>query len=147
MPRTQWAPCTFASGTIRLQYIVNSASTERLALGASSESNSSGTPPKPTSQGTPLYGIPAKCRTLSRSRPPHPQSVAPAANSVWSLKPRLLYKLRPSSDKTPPPGRQAPPSFCLCGVIQSSDWVCGSRPRLQTDRLLPFFRPKDRALG
>lgn len=57
------------------------------------------------------------------------RSVAAPQPENWSLKPRLLHRFRPGSDKTPPPGRQAPPSFLPCGVIQSGDWVCGARPR------------------
>ncbi|XP_006178885.2 proline-rich transmembrane protein 1 isoform X2 [Camelus ferus] len=85
---------------------------------------------------------PSKCSTPSRA----PWVTAPQPGD-WSLKPRLLHRLRPSSDKTPPPGRQAPPSFFPCGVIQSGDWVCGARPRPQTDRLLPFSWRKSRTRG
>ncbi|XP_063489295.1 proline-rich transmembrane protein 1 isoform X1 [Symphalangus syndactylus] len=114
---------------LRIQFLRNPSKTHTARDAAFRDP---GQTPDPQSLQAPS---PSKCSAPSR------------ATSVWSLKPRLLYKLRPSSDKTPPPGRQAPPSFLLRGVIQSSDWVCGPRPRPQTDRPLPFFRQKDPALG
>ncbi|XP_053457315.1 proline-rich transmembrane protein 1 isoform X1 [Nycticebus coucang] len=49
-------------------------------------------------------------RLLLQVPTPSKYSATGRAPLVWSPKARLLYRLRPSSDKTPPPGRQAPPS-------------------------------------
>lgn len=107
------------AGTLRFQFLRNPEKTH--------------TPQRCHFPGSPPNAgpsVPPVPRRLLNAAPP--AELLGSLLADWSPKPRLLYRLRPGSDKTPPPGRQAPPSFLPPRVIPSGDWIValGLAPRL-----------------